>query len=108
MSPEEPDRQDAGLILNARNQAVIVSLDVENDAARLENARLWVRRLDVLRVAPMGTTRDVEPSLVLRAGRFNSLMAGVIGKIMLRSSPSERRRAARGDREFAIVTVTET
>jgi hypothetical protein len=80
MDAEEPDRQDTCLILNARNQPAVVSLDVENDAARLENARLRVRRLDVLRVAPLGSTNNVELSLVLRAGRFDPLMAGVIGR----------------------------
>jgi hypothetical protein len=48
MASEKPDRQNTCLILNARNQSVVVSLDVKNDAAALENAGLWIRRLEVV------------------------------------------------------------
>jgi hypothetical protein len=50
MSTEEPDRQRSRPILESRDQAKVVALDIENDAAGLENAHLRTRGLDVLRV----------------------------------------------------------
>ena len=56
---------------------------LKDDAARLENAGFRIRSLDVLRIAPLSTGHNIEPSLILRAGRFDPLMAGTIGKIAL-------------------------
>ena len=48
MGAEESDCQHACLILYARNQSVIVALDVEHHSAALENAGFWIRRLYIL------------------------------------------------------------
>ena len=79
MRPEKPDHQDARLILHASNQSVVVALDVEHDPAGLQNACLWIGRLDVLRVTPFGAGDNVEPGIVLRLRRFDPLVAGMIG-----------------------------
>lgn len=40
--------------IGASHQSIVVALDVEDDPADLENARLWMRRLDVLGGVPPG------------------------------------------------------
>jgi len=53
MGAEESDRQNSRLILNASNQPIVVSLDVEDNAAALEDARLRIRCLHILRMTPL-------------------------------------------------------
>ena len=65
MGTKEAKRDDASLILNTRNQSIVVTLDVENDTPALENARFWVRRFNILRVAPLCAINDIEPRLKL-------------------------------------------
>jgi hypothetical protein len=81
MCSEEPDRQDACLILQARNQSIVIALDVEHNPASLQNARLGIRGLDVLWIAPLSVRDNVEPGIVLRSCCFDSSMAGMVGKI---------------------------
>ena len=83
MAPEESDCQDSGPILQARDQPVVIAFDVEHDPARLENARLGIGRLYILRVSPLGSTCDGKPSFALRTGRFDSFMAGAPCEVIL-------------------------
>src|ERR1700692_2869950 len=80
---EEANLDDGRLILNTRNQSVVVPFDVEDGPTGLENASFRIRRLDFLRVAPLGMADDGQPSLILRAGGLDALMAGAIAKMSL-------------------------
>src|SRR4051812_48274915 len=77
MGPEESDGQHSGLILQACNQSIVITFDVEYHSAALENARLWIRRLLILRGAPLCAARNGKPRMVLRPCRFDSFVARV-------------------------------
>ena len=64
MAAEESDCECSRPVLDGRYQSVIVALDVEHDPAALENARFRIRRLDILRIAPIGAGHNVEPSFI--------------------------------------------
>jgi hypothetical protein len=81
MAPEESDRERACPVLDGCNQPVVVSLDIENNSAGLENARFWVGCLYTLRTAPISTRNDVEPRFILRSGRPDAFVARVIGQL---------------------------
>lgn len=83
MSPEEADCQDSCLILDARDQSVIVALDVEHHSAALENASFWIRCLDILGGAPLSAAHNREPSIVLRPCCFDPLVADVCPEVAL-------------------------
>ena len=83
MGAEESDYQHACLILYARNQSVIVALDVEHHSAALEKAGFWIRRLYILGGAPLSTVHNREPSIVLRPCRFDPLVADVCLEVAL-------------------------
>ena len=58
MAAEKADYQHAFAILDQGNQAAVVVLDIEPDAPALQDARLWMRTLHVLRRAPVRSLRD--------------------------------------------------
>jgi len=74
VAAEEADREDSRAVLDRRCQSVVVALDIEDHATGLENTRFRVRRLHILRIAPVGVGRNVEPSLVLRSRSLDALM----------------------------------
>src|SRR2546423_549292 len=61
----------------------MVALDIEYHSTALENAGFRIRPLDILGYAPLRTTHDREPGIVLRTCRFDSLMAGVGLEVLL-------------------------
>src|SRR5271163_2107611 len=83
MRPEEPNHQNARLILDARYQSIVVVLDTENDASRLQYACPWKRCLDVLWNAPIGAADEAEPRIILRTRRLDPAMPGAVGEIGL-------------------------
>jgi len=83
VAAKESDSQDACLILYARNQSVIVALDIEYHSTALENAGFRIRALDILGYAPLRTTYNREPGIILRTCRFDSLVAGVGLEVVL-------------------------
>ena len=81
MTAEETDRDGSCPILNGGHQPVVAAFDIENDPASLENAHLRIRRLDILRIAPIGAGHNGEPGFILRSRCFDPFMAGVIRQI---------------------------
>lgn len=88
--------------IGASHQSIVVALDVEDDTADLENARLWIRRLDVLGGVPPGVSHNIEPGLVLRTRRSDSPMAhGGQWWARVRSVPDLHRGAMGNDGDIA-------
>jgi hypothetical protein len=79
---KEPDCHGSRPILEGRHQSIVVALDVEDDPAGFQNARLWIGRLDILRIAPFGADDNAQPGIVLRPRGFDSSIASVVGKIV--------------------------
>jgi len=65
MCPEELDKQYALAEYNLADEQVFVSADVEDDSSPLENARVAVLGLDVLRSLPGCPLRLMVPGLEL-------------------------------------------
>ena len=55
----------------------------EYHSAALENARFWIRRLHILRVAPLSTARDGKPGIVLCPCGFDPFVTGVSSEVAL-------------------------
>src|SRR5271169_11889 len=83
MGPEEPDHQDARLILQGRDQSIVVALDVEHGPPALQYARSRMRGFHLLRVAPLRPTGDCQPDVILRSRGPDFPVAGMSGKVAL-------------------------
>src|SRR5207249_4663744 len=86
---EEPDCHGSRPILKGSYQSIVVALDVEDDPAGFQNARLRIGRLDLLRIAPFGADHKVQPGIVLRPRGLDSPMASVVGKIVFDHSRAD-------------------
>src|SRR5882672_231832 len=73
---KKPDHQHAMGVLHDGNQPIVVALDVEYDPAALENARLRVSLLHVLRPFPLRLLYYGPPGIVLRSRRLDPTVAG--------------------------------
>src|SRR6266403_4950954 len=74
MRSEKPNHCDAGLVLHHDNQSIVISLDIKDYSAALEDARLRMSRFDVLRRLPLRGPSDGSPRIVLRPSSLDPSM----------------------------------
>ncbi|MDQ5909346.1 MAG: hypothetical protein QG599_1441 [Pseudomonadota bacterium] len=73
MRPDEPDKQDAGVVAHGDDQSIVIALNVEHDPVVGQETGGTVHGLDVGRRMPVGP-----PGLGIPAaqGRFRRWMGG--------------------------------
>src|ERR1700689_2069692 len=80
---KESNHQNAALVRNQRHQSIVVALNVKDYSTALENARLRMRLLHILRRSPIGLLRNRAPGIKLRPRGFEALASLPGGKIRL-------------------------
>lgn len=82
MGADKADKDDACVVVNFDDEAVVVPFDIKNDSVAWENVGRWIVRFDRLWIFPVSVRRLVVPSSqsLFRIGmRFPEVFQGFLG-----------------------------